>query len=549
MRKKGFTLIELLAILVILAIMVLIALPSLTDTTRKTEEIKNQEVLNSIYMATENYIMANYDSTLDTIGGIVYVNVISDLMGQNYIDINTLNPNNNQIFSGTDVVKVTRNEDWTFNYELVTLPSLISILLNQYDENNTTGLVQDTTNSNIYYYTGTNGQVANNYLWYGGHQWRVIEFDLSSNTILLISQQPLTSIQPAAASWYDQDSYEKSYIARWLDQYFYSSLASSVQNNIINNTFNVGIYNNVDEITITQKVGLLDVGQYKRAGEASSYLNINENFWLGNRESSSSVVAVGTVGNGDWEGFVVTNSYGVRPVIKISDIIITEGDGTLKNSYKTSTKATSTNDVQVGEYINVPYNGTDGACGSDNLCTFRVVSKNSDSIKIILNGLLPVKSTYGSSSKINYGDAVLTSLVNFSNNIPVNYRHISSNNIFYIGIYTNGSSYTDVMSEGLYPVVGLPIIGEMFSGNDIDMSTSNTKTFVNVVTLENSKVATDYWTMNRYNSSYVNVINSGGGMSTMGPTNLSGVRPVILLKFDLVFDEGNGTAENPYKLK
>lgn len=85
MRKKGFTLIELLAILVILAIMVLIALPSLTDTTRKTEEIKNQEVLNSIYMATENYIMANYDSTLDTIGGIVYVNVISDLMGQNYI--------------------------------------------------------------------------------------------------------------------------------------------------------------------------------------------------------------------------------------------------------------------------------------------------------------------------------------------------------------------------------------------------------------------------------------------------------------------------------
>ena len=45
MRKKGFTLIELLAILVILAIIVLIALPSLINTTIKTEEIKNEEVL------------------------------------------------------------------------------------------------------------------------------------------------------------------------------------------------------------------------------------------------------------------------------------------------------------------------------------------------------------------------------------------------------------------------------------------------------------------------------------------------------------------------
>ena len=85
-------------------------------------------------------------------------------------------------------------------------PNLIKILMSQYNEGNTTGLVRDSTNSNIYYYTGSNDEVSNNYLWYGGHHWRVIEFDTSDNTLLLISQQPLTSIQPASSAWTTQSA-------------------------------------------------------------------------------------------------------------------------------------------------------------------------------------------------------------------------------------------------------------------------------------------------------------------------------------------------------
>ena len=64
--------------------------------------------------------------------------------------------------------------------------SLISTLLSQYSPDNTTGLVQDETSTNIYYYTGTNEQVSNNHLWYGGHHWRVVEIDTDTNTLLLI---------------------------------------------------------------------------------------------------------------------------------------------------------------------------------------------------------------------------------------------------------------------------------------------------------------------------------------------------------------------------
>ncbi len=118
--------------------------------------------------------------------------------------------------------------------------SLITKLLSQYNEDNTTGLVKDNINENLYYYTGTNEQVSNNFLWYGGHQWRVIEFDISTNTLTLITQQPLTSIQPAETVWTNEEEYNNSYINAWLNDYFWNSLDNSIQVNIKDITFNVG---------------------------------------------------------------------------------------------------------------------------------------------------------------------------------------------------------------------------------------------------------------------------------------------------------------------
>ena len=94
---------------------------------------------------------------------------------------------------------------------------LINILKSQYVEGATTGLVKDESNPNLYYYKGTNKEVANNHLWYGGHHWRVIEFDTEANTITLISQQPLTAIQPASSIWKTEEEYNSSYINSWLN--------------------------------------------------------------------------------------------------------------------------------------------------------------------------------------------------------------------------------------------------------------------------------------------------------------------------------------------
>ena len=562
--KKGFTLIELLATIVLLAIIALIATPVINNVIESSKESANQRSIEGYAAAVRNeYYNQQTGGGIPVIDDAFLSNV--DTQGNEITCENVLYSDDYQVVLNKCTIADTTDKLYCYagskhytcdNEEFSSIliasgwtppPNFIDILLTQYDADNTTGLVQDETDSDLYYYTGTNAQVANNYLWYGGHHWRVVEFNTTDNTLLLVSQQPLTTIQPASSPWDTQEEYESSYINTWLNDYFYNSLDSEIQNNIVNNTFNVGIYTDVDEITTIQKVGLLDQGQYERAGRIDSYLDIKDGSRLGNRYNSASFYVVGN--DGDFGYSFPSTAYGLRAVIKISDITITGGDGTLSSNYKTADKATNTNDVQVGEYINVPYSGSDNACGSDNKCTFRVVSKDNDSIKVVLNGLLPNESQYGSNSTITTSHTIYTPLSAFANNISSNYRY-TGNKTFYIGDYPRRADYTDVQDETLSTSVGLPTIGEMFSGNDIDMG--STKTFVNIATIENPTVSDYYWTMNRYSSSYVSIVDdSGVSTGNHSPTNVYGVRPVIYLKSGtsaLTFTGGEGTAESPYTL-
>ncbi len=552
--KKGFTLVELIGVIIVLGLIALIALPPILNAIREKESEISEASEEIIYNATSLYVSDNSNSFPKTNGNTFCVTLDTLTQGDYLPDVVYDAVSGDEV-PLTNMVEVKYEQD-RFSYNLnnecvekIIKTCLIEILLEQYSPDNTTGLVQDETNSNIYYYTGTNEEVSNNYLWYGGHHWRVIEFDTDADTLLLISQQPLTSIQPASAVWTTQEAYEASYINTWLNDYFYNSLDSSVQNSIISNTFNVGIYTDVDEITTTQKVGLLDEEQYTRAGGQDSYLDIEDFWWLGNRYSSSYVRFVSNIGH--MSNISPSSSNGARAVIKISNITITGGNGTLESNYEAGNKATNTSDIQVGEYINVPYSGSDNACGDDNKCTFRVVSKDSDSIKVVLNGLLPTTSAYGDTVTITTSHTIYTPLNTFANNISSEYRY-TGNKTFYIGDYPSGANYKDVQDETLSANVGLPTVGEMFSGNDIDLGTSSTKTFVNVATIENPTVSSYYWLMNRYSSSIVYNGNLNGNLNGNSPSFSNGARAVIYLKSGssaLTFTGGEGTAESPYNLQ
>ena len=550
--KKAFTLVELLGVIIVLAVISLIVFPIVDKSIKTSKEESLNSIIKTIEKAAQEYVVREhmgYTTSYDKVD-------IDELIATGYLKDNIINPVTNEKMNGCVIYKwQSEYNQYQYEYdeECHMENNLISTLLEQYKEGETTGLVKDSTNPNLYYYTGTNEEVSNNFLWYGGHQWRVLEFDTSANTLTLITQQPLTAIQPASAGWESEEAYNNSYINTWLNEYFWNSLDSSIQGTIQDSTFNIGIYTDVDEITTTKKVGLLDEDQYKRAGEADSFLDIKDYWWLGNRYSSSFVRDV------YYSGFLFSNSvsdaYGVRAVIKISDITITGGDGTLASNYQVVNKSTNTDNVQVGEYINVPYSGSDNTCGSDNMCTFRVVSKDEDSIKVVLNGLLPTESTYGSSSTISTSHTIYTPLNTFVEGISNTYRY-TGNKTFYIGDYpyveVPGQNYKDVQDETLEASVGLPTVGEMFSGNDIDLSTSSTKTFVDVNTIENSTASSWYWTMNRYGSSYVRYVSNAGYLNRDSVSNAGGVRAIIYLKSGtsaITFTGGEGTPQSPYELE
>ena len=239
----------------------------------------------------------------------------------------------------------------------------------------------------------------------------------------------------------------------------------------------------------------------------------------------------------------------MRAVIKISDITIAGGDGTLASNYRVGNKATNTNNVQVGEYINVPYSGSDNVCGNDNICTFRVVSKDSNSIKVVLNGLLSTTSAWATdaSDNITTSDLIYTNVLNkFIENIDSKYITTGT---YGVGMYESGNSYTVPQSTTITANIGLPTIGEMFSGNDIDMGSK--KTFVDVGTIENPTASYFYWTMNRYNSSNVRSV-TAGRLDNFSPSNAGGVRAVIYLKSGtsaITFTGGEGTPNSPYVLQ
>ena len=115
-----------------------------------------------------------------------------------------------------------------------------------------------------------------------------------------------------------------------------------------------------------------------------------------------------------------------------------------------------------------------------------------------------------------------------------------------------GQNYEDVQDETLQASIGLPTVGEMFSGNDIDLSTSSTKTFVDVNTIENPTVSRAYWTMNRESSSHARYVDLDGILYNVSTLQPFGVRAIIYLKSGtsaITFTGGEGTAQSPYELQ
>lgn len=113
--KKGFTLIELLGIIVILGLIVAFTVPSLINLKKNEEQKEYDNFLKNVSLATETFYQTNTKMCDFDNYTYCYINV-SDLIENDYLRNDLINPKNKNVISYLDTVILEKNEDNTIKY-------------------------------------------------------------------------------------------------------------------------------------------------------------------------------------------------------------------------------------------------------------------------------------------------------------------------------------------------------------------------------------------------------------------------------------------------
>ena len=408
------------------------------------------------------------------------------------------------------------------------------------------------------------GTSENNYVWYNGFMWRIMGIN-EDGTIRLITDENVTSIPYGAYATALTYATNEGYINDWLNDYFYSNL-NNTKSIIKEGTYFCSETTNGEKITegrtkctsgneVKAKIGIISYDEFLLAGGGESYINIQQKFSTMTPYSDTYGFYVG-VGNSMTSGYTayVNNVYGIRPVINISSSTTIKGEGTVKNYYvlekSKANNATGTleDNASSGEYVKLENH------------TYRVVSKDSDGIKLILDGYYENED----------GSVYLTMFGNFNTFIYSTVKTRLINNVlpwlglansdkvvattWYQGIAEgNGFKYTVPLNadyEITNTKVGLIRLGEILATQS---STMLSKNYTEVRSKDN---AVRYWTMNPTSSDTISsvwTIDTDGSTATQRIYTTDNkykcaLRPVIKVKSELIINSGTGTWNNPYEI-
>ena len=390
------------------------------------------------------------------------------------------------------------------HYYKIEHPKDVDNSIAKYIKKNDTVLSGDglhTFDEKYYVYKGKN---VNNYIWYNGLLWRIIE--IKDDNLKLISADSLTTIV-----WGKDTNYKDSYVNLWLTNE--NNLKRFNSDDLVFNSFCVGevIINELKcNETFDSYIGLLSIKDYLNAGGKDSYLNNSEYFWTSNTNENKAYYVFSDGGiNNEVSTTDAYYSYGVRPVIILkNNYEYYGGDGTKESPYRLNEKeSTNLSQVNAGEYIE--YSGF----------KWRVQDKNEANTKLILDGYVN-DNTYTFSNGISYLNKEF-------------YNSLSSENLvkcsFNTGSYGKNSNYdySNIMKKNTEGYVGVPSVGELFSNDYADI-----------------------WLYNEYEgtSNLQYKVNSSNRLIGDVKTDKNKLRAVVCLKNDLIINDGSGTKESPYKV-
>lgn len=119
MNKKGFTLIEIIGVVTVLALILIVAVPSLTKTLKRNEQNKYKDYIDNLKIATENYVVGKLKEGqfFETGKDYNYI-TLGDLIDQGYIKSTITNPENNKNLARDTRIKISKEADNTFSYDV-----------------------------------------------------------------------------------------------------------------------------------------------------------------------------------------------------------------------------------------------------------------------------------------------------------------------------------------------------------------------------------------------------------------------------------------------
>lgn len=386
----------------------------------------------------------------------------------------------------------------------------------------TKGLIYDEEN-NVYRYKG---KIENNYLYYSGIMYRIVELD-NFNNVKLVTDDVITLLY----SGLDKE-YSESYVNKWLNKKE-ENYTGIYENNIYNNELLAAtsmcsdVIDDLTQITcktvnIDNKIALLSLYDYNYAGGKQSYLNTSESFYLSTVNTKNQEYFISTTGD---IGLNEDKILGVRPVITINgETPIIKGKGTKDNPYIIEEHdIKNVKEAYIGSYISL------------NNITYKIIDINEDKVKVTTAEALKdaenklITKTFSSSS--NQYSTDKNTLGYYLNNDY--YKELNKNLIvksdFFIGSYTNANKdYTLSYNKKINTYVGLISLGDMYVNEVENVFTINPsyETNLTIYTINNKKNAYKDLVTSKYN-----------------------IRPTFYIKKDIEITSGEGTKDNPYILK
>ena len=419
------------------------------------------------------------------------------------------------------MIKYYKIENGSFHDEsVITLADAVKKKRSYLDD--TQGLVLDEESGKYRY----KGDVDDNYLYYSGLMYRIIEVD-KDNNVRAISEESVTLMYPG----FDK-GYNESYINKWLnlnDKEYSGIFEKTLYNTDKYLSNNYYCSNTVDDIenieceeTIDYKISLLSLHDYKQSGGKSSFINNGKTFNLGTLDQNNNnyfITEDGDIALQQNHNRIVA----IRPVITINGTNeLLKGNGKEDNPYIIEKHEINTLiDTYVGNIIKIDEKN------------YKVVEVLDEKVKLVSTDVIvdndePYKIKFGGSNNTYSTSNTVGKYLNnnFLNSLSIKDSVVKSE--YYVGLLDlNNLDYSKLRSTKVKANVAMLTMGEMFVNEIFD-------TFTILRGMEDTSI--------------IYVINENGNFFGDSITSKYCIRPAFYLKGDLEIISGEGTEDSPFEL-